>query len=77
MVKDDKVVVTCEFCSSVTSSRRTRRGWGSRAGPPKTQSRDCRLMRQPQFNTRLLSGLSSENAGTSISNFSPLSLTIW
>jgi hypothetical protein len=29
-----------------------------------------------QFNTRLLSGLSSENVGTSISNFSPLSLTI-
>ena len=30
-----------------------------------------------QFNTRLLSGLSSENVGTSISNRSPLSLTIW
>src|SRR5487761_1962964 len=30
----------------------------------------------PQFNTRLLSGLSSEKVGTSISNFSPLSLTI-
>ena len=29
-----------------------------------------------QFNTRLLSGLSSEKVGTSISNFSPLSLTI-
>jgi hypothetical protein len=30
-----------------------------------------------QFNTRLASGLSSEKVGTSISNFSPLSLTIW
>jgi hypothetical protein len=30
-----------------------------------------------QLNTRLLSGLSSENVGTSISNRSPLSLTIW
>lgn len=30
-----------------------------------------------QFKTRLLSGLSSENAGTSTSNCSPLSLTIW
>ena len=30
-----------------------------------------------QFNTRLLSGLSSENVGTSISKRSPLSLTIW
>jgi hypothetical protein len=30
-----------------------------------------------QFNTRLLSGLSSEKVGTSISNISPLSLTIW
>jgi len=29
-----------------------------------------------QFNTRLLSGLSSENVGTSISKRSPLSLTI-
>ena len=29
-----------------------------------------------QFNTRLASGLSSEKVGTSISNFSPLSLTI-
>ena len=29
-----------------------------------------------QFNTRLLSGLSSEKVGTSISNSSPLSLTI-
>src|SRR5258708_37168973 len=29
-----------------------------------------------QFNTRLLSGLSSENVGTSISNRSPLSLSI-
>jgi len=29
-----------------------------------------------QFNTRLPSGLSSEKVGTSISNFSPLSLTI-
>ena len=31
----------------------------------------------PQFSVRLLSGLSSENVGTSISNRSPLSLTIW
>jgi hypothetical protein len=30
-----------------------------------------------QFNTRLWSGLSSEKVGTSISNRSPLSLTIW
>ncbi len=30
-----------------------------------------------QFNTRFPSGLSSENAGTSISNRSPLSFTIW
>ena len=30
-----------------------------------------------QFNTRFPSGLSSEKAGTSISNRSPLSLTIW
>ena len=30
-----------------------------------------------QFNTRFQSGLSSENVGTSISNRSPLSLTIW
>jgi hypothetical protein len=30
-----------------------------------------------QLNTRLLSGLSSEKVGTSISNRSPLSLTIW
>jgi hypothetical protein len=29
-----------------------------------------------QFNTRLASGLSSEKVGTSISNFSPLSVTI-
>jgi hypothetical protein len=33
-------------------------------------------VRRNQFNTRLLSGLSSEKVGTSISNFSPLSLTI-
>ena len=31
----------------------------------------------PQFSTRLVSGLSSENVGTSTSNLSPLSLTIW
>ncbi len=30
-----------------------------------------------QFNTRLLSGLSSEKVGTSISNRSPLAVTIW
>jgi hypothetical protein len=30
-----------------------------------------------QFSTRLPSGLSSEKVGTSISNRSPLSLTIW
>jgi len=29
-----------------------------------------------QFNTRLLSGLSSENVGTSISNRSPFALSI-
>ena len=34
-------------------------------------------LRPPQFNTRLASGLSSENVGTSISKFSPLSLIIW
>ncbi|MGY3462343.1 hypothetical protein ACVWW5_007793 [Bradyrhizobium sp. LM3.4] len=33
--------------------------------------------RLPQFNTRLLSGLSSENVGTSTSKRSPLALTIW
>jgi hypothetical protein len=31
---------------------------------------------QGQFNTLFPSGLSSEKVGTSISNFSPLSLTI-
>jgi len=38
------------------------------------EGRSYALLRQ--FNTRLLSGLSSEKVGTSISNFSPLSFTI-
>ena len=111
MVKDGKVVVTCEFCSSVyeftpeeagvdvgervsAANRRAhprrrviqhsetsvieRRSHGvldtahARAMTPV-----MRRCRQPQFNTRFVSGLSSENVGTSISNRSPLSLTIW
>lgn len=42
-----------------------------------SRGRLVRLSLPPQFNTRLLSGLSSEKAGTSTSNCSPLSLTIW
>ena len=110
MVKDGKVVVTCEFCSSVyrihaAGSRRgvvvarlapqTRSSSPAHAGAPVFQRRQRLSGRaaaywmpacagkttyidaQVQFNTRLPSGLSSENVGTSISKCSPLSLTIW
>jgi len=46
-------------------------------GPPLSRWTTAVGWSAHQFNTRLLSGLSSENVGTSISNRSPLSLTIW
>jgi hypothetical protein len=45
-------------------------------GLAKGETRWRSMTRARQFNTRLLSGLSSEKVGTSISNSSPLSLTI-
>ncbi len=54
--------------------------WARRRRDPVAQYDRLCLKRRgapPQFNVRLLSGLSSENVGTSISNRSPLSLTIW
>ena len=45
-------------------------------GLAKGETRWRSKTRARQFNTRLLSGLSSEKVGTSISNSSPLSLTI-
>ena len=109
MVKDGKVVVTCEFCSSVYEFTPHEAGvevayggvldaivcarmrsapshssvgisaWATAYETPacRTALRSSHTDARVQFNTRLASGLSSENVGTSISKRSPLSLTIW
>ena len=72
MVENDKVVVTCEFCSSVyefTPEEAGAHNLGGIGSPG-------RICLKANSGSRL-TGLSSENDGMSISNGSPSSLTIW